>query len=95
MNVKKHLEGGSLRRVMVEEIKRCFNKYQNDSQPIERAALELGITPRTLRVWKGPEEKGGWKELQGNGGMELLNKALPKGKFIKRTRKKLTVTSRA
>jgi hypothetical protein len=64
MSVKKHLAGGSLRAVMAAEIKRCLQKYGQGPQPVEHAALELGITPKTLRLWKGPIEKGGWEELQ-------------------------------
>lgn len=62
--IKKHLEGGTLRAVMVNEIKRVIEKYQDDPQAILKAALELGTTPKTLRQWRGPVEKGGWVELQ-------------------------------
>jgi hypothetical protein len=63
-NVKRHLEGGSLRKVMAAEIVRVIRKYAGQSQSLEHAALELGVTARTLRIWRGPVEKGGWKELQ-------------------------------
>lgn len=62
--VKKHLQGGTLRKVMAAEIFRCLKFYANHSQPIDMTAMELGITPKTLRLWKGPVEKGGWQELQ-------------------------------
>jgi hypothetical protein len=62
--IKKHLEGGTLRAVMVSEIKRVIEKYQDDPQAILKSALELGTTPKTLRQWRGPVEKGGWVELQ-------------------------------
>lgn len=64
MSVKKHLQGGSLRKVMAAEILRALRFHGNDSQPVDKAAMELGITPKTLRLWKGPVEKGGWQELQ-------------------------------
>ena len=70
--IKKHLEGGTLRKVMAEEIIRVLTKYSDDSQVYERAALELGITPRTLRVWRGPVEKGGWEELQVKNAVDTL-----------------------
>ncbi len=62
--IKKHLEGGTLKEVMVQEVKRVLNKYQDDPAKILRAALELGTTPKSVRQWMGPVEKGGWAELQ-------------------------------
>jgi hypothetical protein len=74
---------------MAEEIKRVFEKFSGQDQSVEKAALELGITPRTLRVWRGPVEKGGWTELQGFGGMEKLLKTKPKkAKKVKSTKTK-------
>lgn len=64
MTVKRHLSGGTLRKVMAEEILRVLKATQGDSMALEKAALVLGVTPRTLRVWRGPVEKGGWEELQ-------------------------------
>lgn len=74
--IKKHLQGGSLRAVMVQEIIRVIRKYATQDQKYEHAALELGVTPRTLRLWRGPVDKGGWSELQGLGGIEMLAKAV-------------------
>lgn len=62
--IKKHLEGGTLKQVMVREVLRVLEKYQGDPQAILKASLELGTTPKTLRQWKGPVDKGGWNELQ-------------------------------
>ena len=78
--VKKHLQGGTLRKVMATEVLRCLKLFTNHSQPIDRAAMELGITPKTLRLWKGPVEKGGWHELQVPAGkaVETLLKAATK-----------------
>jgi len=90
MHIKKHLSGGTLKVVMAEEIKRVFAKFSGQDQPVEKAALELGITPRTVRVWKGPVEKGGWTELQGFGGMEKLLSTQPKTKAKKRSKKTKT-----
>lgn len=69
---KKHLAGGTLRAVMAAEILRVLEKYQDDSQLYEKAAIELGTTPRTLRVWRGPINKGGWEELQPRNCVERL-----------------------
>lgn len=88
MAIKKHLEGGTLRQVMVAEISRVLTKYSEDSQFYERAALELGITPRTLRVWTGPVKKGGWAELQPEHVVEqVLGILNEKGKQKKRSSK--------
>jgi hypothetical protein len=65
MQIKKHLEGGSLRPLMAEEIKRVLKSVSTTNQPYEHAALQLGISTRTLRVWTQPADKGGWKELEG------------------------------
>ncbi len=89
MQTKKHLEGGTLHTVMVTEVKRTLHKFSGQDQATEKAALELGITPRTLRVWMGPEAKGGWKELQGQGGMAKVLGVKPKSKKKKKTAKKL------
>lgn len=90
MQIKKHLSGGTLRTVMAEEIKRVIAKFSGEDQAIEKAALELGVTPRTIRVWKGSVDKGGWPELQGYGGMERLTKAVGRASRhrTKRTRTK-------
>lgn len=68
MQIKKHLTGGSLRRVMVAEIKAVMSEVAKTeeifSRVIDKSATELGITPRTLRVWLGPVDAGGWDELQ-------------------------------
>ncbi len=95
--IKKHLEGGTLREVMVEEIKRVMHKHQDHPQSVLMSACELGITPKTLRQWKGPMEKGGWKELQGYGGMEALMKCgavKPVKKPAKKTPAKKTPTKK-
>lgn len=65
MDIKKHLEGGSLRPLMAEEIKKVLKSVATQHQPYERAALTLGISARTLRVWTQPKDKGGWAELEG------------------------------
>lgn len=62
--IKQHLAGGTLRKVMAKEILRVLNKHQDAPQRFERMAVELGVTPRTLRIWLGPMHKGGWEELQ-------------------------------
>lgn len=91
--VKRHLQGGSLRKVMANEILRCIKFYGNESQPIDKAAMELGITPKTLRLWKGPVEKGGWQELQVPAGeaMEAIMKAAGIKKGFKKPTKKSVV----
>lgn len=50
---------------MAEEIKRVLKSVSTTNQPYEHAALQLGISTRTLRVWTQPADKGGWKELEG------------------------------
>lgn len=62
--IKKHLDNGSLRKVMADEIQRVIKKYAGQTMAVEQAAIELGVTPRTLRIWRGPVDKGGWPELQ-------------------------------
>lgn len=62
--MKEHLKGGTLRKVMVTEIKRVLRKNADHHAPILKSALELGISPKTLRQWRGPIDKGGWEELQ-------------------------------
>lgn len=59
MAVKKHLVGGTLRKVIVQEVKRVLEEKAGH---IDGAAVELGITPRTLRVWLKE-----WPELQVDG----------------------------
>jgi hypothetical protein len=86
METKKHLEGGTLHTVMASEVKRALVEFSGQDQYIEKAALQLGITPRTLRVWIGPVEKGGWEELQGKGGMAKLLATKPKAKAKKRAK---------
>lgn len=82
MAIKKHIAGGTLRIVMAEEIKKQLAVAANGhpDQYREVAAIALGITPRTLKVWLGPIDKGGWSELQGFGGMEKLLKTKAKTK---------------
>lgn len=89
MQIKKHLNGGTLRAVMVAEIKRVLAKFANEELSLEKCAVELGLHHRTLRVWRGPIEKGGWPELQGQGGMEKVLKTKPKkrSKAVKRKKK--------
>lgn len=60
----KHMVGGTLRRVMAQEVRRVMSKYVGSYNSTQAAAKELGITSKTLRQWKGPVEKGGWEELQ-------------------------------
>ena len=76
--VKKHMEGGTLRVVMANEVRRVLHKNQDAPQKLVMSALELGVTPKTLRQWMGPEEKGGWAELQVKPGeaMEKLEKVM-------------------
>lgn len=62
--VKKHMEGGTLRVVMANEVKRVLHKNQDEPQKLVKSSLELGVTPKTLRQWMGPVDKGGWAELQ-------------------------------
>ena len=78
MSVKKHLVGGTLRAVMVEEVRRVMALEGH----IDRAAVVLGITPRTLRVWLAK-----WPELAGvyRGAMEQMLDVKP---VPKRGRKK-------
>ena len=75
MEVKKHLAGGTLRQVMAEEVKRSLASHSEEPQPIERAAIELGVTPRTIRLWQKT-----WPELQPElkGSMERLLSITPK-----------------
>lgn len=65
MEVKKHLSGGTLKVAMVEAVKAAVYKFAGEGQALEKAAIELGITPRTLNIWLGPVDKGGWAELEG------------------------------
>lgn len=90
MEIKKHLGGGSLRKAMAAEIMRQLAEAAKvaPTQIVERAAFALGITPRTLRVWKGPVDKGGWEELQGLGGMEKLIAVAKRSKAKKKKSKK-------
>ena len=76
--VKKHMEGGTLRIVMANEVKRVLHKNQDEPQKLVKTALELGVTPKTLRQWMGPVDKGGWDELQvkPGDGVEKLMKAV-------------------
>lgn len=90
MDIKKHLEGGSLRPLMAEEIKKVLKSVASQHQPYERAALTLGISARTLRVWTQPADKGGWKELEGatdclgiSGSVEKLLKTKKRAKAKK------------
>jgi len=90
MHIKKHLSGGTLRTVMANEIKRVLSECARTSPDNikERAAIALGLTPRTIRVWLGPVDKGGWNELQGVvGSMEKLLKT-KSVKAKKRSKKK-------
>lgn len=84
--IKKHLNGGTLRAVMVEEIKRVLTKFSGEDQFVEKVSVELGIAPRTIRVWLGPVEQGGWEELQGKGGAEKLLGTKPKKSKEKRSK---------
>ncbi len=59
-----HMMGGTLRRVMANEVRRVMSKYAGAHNSTQAAAKELGITTKSLRKWKGPIEKGGWMELQ-------------------------------
>lgn len=91
--IKKHLEGGTLKQVMVREVIRVLEKYQGDPQAILKASLELGTTPKTLRQWKGPVDKGGWSELQPTikGSVEKVLAVAKKStkKPTKKTKKKM------
>lgn len=60
----KHFQGGTLRKVMAQEVKRVLKKHRASSRPIIAASLELGIHHKTLRQWLSPIDKGGWEELQ-------------------------------
>jgi hypothetical protein len=60
----KHFEGGTLRMVMAKEVKRVLKKNRHNPRPVIAASLELGVHHKTLRVWMGPVDKGGWAELQ-------------------------------
>jgi len=67
--VKEHLVGGTLRTLIVAEVKRVMGEK---SGHIDGAAVELGITPRTLRVWLKK-----WPEFQVDGHqMERVVEAL-------------------
>lgn len=72
--MKAHLVGGTLRTVMVAEVLRSLKANKGRVDP---AALELGITPRTLRLWKHS-----WPELS-TGGMEKLLSIASTGKSKK------------
>lgn len=75
MAYKEHLVGGTLRSVMVQEVLRAMKANKGH---IDTAAVELGITPRTLRLWKA-----NWPELQGIGGMNVVLKTKKKIKKSK------------
>lgn len=88
MQIKKHLSGGTLRAAMVDAIKAAMASFTEQDQQKERAAMELGLAPRTLRVWLGPEDKGGWPELQGIvGSVEKLVSTKPKTKKKRKAKK--------
>ncbi|UOF79052.1 heliX-turN-helix motif protein [Caudoviricetes sp.] len=76
--MKEHLVGGTLRKVMVDEVLRILRRHNGRVDP---AAIELGITPRTLRLWKAK-----WPEFKDVtfipvGGIErVLNLEKPPGK---------------
>jgi hypothetical protein len=78
--MKEHLAGGTLRKVMVVEVLRSLKSHEGKVDP---AAIELGVTPRTLRIWKHA-----WPELSA-GGMEKLSKVtkVKKKRSKKRTKK--------
>lgn len=85
---KQHLVGGTLRKVMAEEIIRVIQQVSRSgaTQIIETSAIILGITPRTLLKWKGPVEKGGWKELQVKDAVDKMVK-----KVKRRSRRKFRI----
>lgn len=65
MERKHKLEGGTLRIVMAQEIKRTLKEVGDTGlYGMEAAAKKLGITLRTLYKYVGPVDKGGWPELQ-------------------------------
>lgn len=89
--MKKHLEGGSLKSVMADEVRRQILAHSGTDQALDAAALALGITSRTLRSWLGPVDKGGWSELdefRGAGAMEKLLNVKPKVATLKKKQSK-------
>lgn len=91
MSIKKHFGGGTLRKVMVAEIKRVLDIEGADHKGRERAAVILGVSAKSLENWiLKPEDKYGWPELQEyqvRGAMDKVVGTKPKGKK-KRPKKK-------
>jgi hypothetical protein len=84
--MKKHLEGGTLRAAMADEVRRQILAHAGTDQALDAASLALGITSRTLRSWLAPVEKGGWSELdefRGVGAMEKVLNVKPKVATLK------------
>lgn len=80
--IKKHMMGGTMHLVMIAEVKRALAKFSGEDQSVEKAALEMGITPRTLRVWMKD-----WPELNDiRGSMEKVIRAVAT-KSKKKTKK--------
>lgn len=74
---KKHLMGGSLHQAMVEEVRRVLGVYSGLKNQKDAAAVELGVTPRTLCKWLK-----NWPELNEMGSIETVLKATK----VKKTR---------
>lgn len=88
--MKEHLAGGTLRGVMVTEVVRSLQSHQGH---VETSAAELGITPRTLRLWKHK-----WPELQNVATIETVlkvTKPKPKRNKVKAPKKRAKALKRA
>ncbi len=70
--IKGHLRGGSIEAFIVNRVKTLFAELHDDGQKLTKISLDLGISPKTLRQWLGPIEKGGWEAFQGQNLMEVF-----------------------
>lgn len=70
--IKGHLRGGSIEAFIVNRVKSMFSELRDDPQKLIKISLDLGISPKTLRQWLGPIEKGGWEAFQGKDVMEVF-----------------------
>lgn len=77
---------------MANEIKRVMAKHGSSGEDsaqrvIDLSAIELGISPRTLRDWLGPVSAKGWEELQVSP-REAMDKLLTTPSPKKKSKKK-------
>ena len=62
---KAQLSGGTIRVLMVAEIRRVMAEIgEGGAKAMQDAANILGVTQRTLYKITGPLDKGGWPEFQ-------------------------------